>query len=52
MAKRSLNETVFGIHGIHPNMNIRDEQHSSTSSKTAGKIVLKKFDRIHVRYDC
>ena len=44
MAKqRSLNDTVFGIHGINPSFTSRDEQNTNSTPKTTGKIILKRF---------
>lgn len=36
-----MNETVFGVHGINPSFSGREERNSS--SKTTGKVVLKRF---------
>lgn len=46
MAKRSLNDTVFGIHGINPSFSARDEQNSTSTPKTTGKIILKRFVKL------
>ena len=42
MAKRSLNETVFGIHGVNPSFSAREEPSQLPIPKTTGKIILKR----------
>jgi hypothetical protein len=43
MTKRSLNDTVFSIQGIHPGFTARDESNNIPPQQSTGKVVLKKF---------
>ena len=43
MAKRLLNETVFGIHGVNPSFSAREEPNQLPIPKTTGKIILKRW---------
>ena len=42
MAKRSLNDTAFGVHGVNPSLAVREDSSNSQPSQTAGKIILKR----------
>lgn len=46
MAKRSINDTVFGIHGVNPSFSSRDDQNQTSAPKSTGKIILKRFAKL------